>query len=204
MDLIGQRWSMLVIRELTPGPRRFTDIHAGLPGLATDVLAQRLRELMGAGVVEQQTLQHPVPAKVYALTASGVELSEIGRRLADWGMPLLPASPAEGAVVRARWALQSMTLDYRGGLADGDHELVIDDEQLTVRIAGAVASLHYGLSAGPSVVRVTCSTKQFFTAAKDPTWLERPHRGLVVDGSIATAVMLFTALPLRVGAVTGV
>ncbi len=200
MDLIGQRWSMLVIRELTPGPRRFTDIHAALPGLATDVLAERLRELVGAGVVEQQTLQHPVPAKVYALTVSGVELSDIVRRLANWGRPLLPASPSDGTVVRARWALQSMTLGYRGGLDDGDYEFVIDDEQLTVRIAGPVASVHYGLSPTTAVLRLSCSSKQFFTAAKNLAWLEQPHRGLMVEGSVATAVALFAALPLRVGA----
>lgn len=197
MDLIGQRWSMLVIRELTPGPRRFTDLHAGLPGVATDVLAERLRELMLAGVVQQQSLRHPVPAKVYALTSRGTALAEIGQHLADWGRPLLPPSPAERTVVRARWALQSMTLHYRGGIDDGDYEFVIDDEQLTVRIAGAAASVHYGLSAHGAVLRLTCTSKQFFAAAKDPAWLNRPRRGLQVVGSVEAATAFFTALPLR-------
>jgi len=204
MDLIGQRWSMLVIRELTPGPRRFTDIHAGLPGLATDVLAERLRELVGAGVVEHRSTRYPAPIKVYALTKSGVALSDIAQRLADWGRPLLPASAAEGTVVRARWALQTMALGYQGGLADGDYEFVVDDEELTVRIAGDSAAVHYGPSPNDPIVRVSCSSKQFFTAARNPSWLVRPRRGVDVDGDIDVVVALLGALPLKVGAAASV
>jgi DNA-binding HxlR family transcriptional regulator len=200
MDLIGQRWSMLVIRELTPGPRRFNDLHAGLPGLATDVLAERLRELVGAGVVEHRSVQHPVGAKVYALTASGVALAAIGQQLADWGRPLLPDVPADGVVVRARWALQTMALAYRGGLADGAYDVVIDDEELNVVIEGDRAAVRYGPAPNGAIVRVSCTSKQFFTAAKAPSWLERPHRGVEIDGDVAVAVALFAALPLHVGA----
>lgn len=199
MDLIGQRWSMLVVRELTPGPRRFTDIHEALPGVATDVLAERLRELVAAGVVEHRATRHPVPGKVYALTAAGVELAAIGSRLADWGRPLLPASPAEGVVVKARWALQTMVLSYEGGLADGDYEFVIDGEELTVRVAGAAAAMHYGPAPAEPIVRVTLSTKQFFAAAKGATWLSQQRRGVRIDGDAAAATAFFAAVPLRVG-----
>jgi DNA-binding HxlR family transcriptional regulator len=200
MDLVGQRWSMLIVRELTPGPRRFTDLNAALPGVATDVLAERLRELVGAGVVEHRSLRHPVPVKVYALTPSGHALADVALRLADWGRSLLPVTPAEGTLVRARWALQTMAFAYRGGLADGDYEVVVDDEELTLRIAGPSATVHYGPSPGGPLVRLTCSTRQFFTAVRDPSWLRRPHRGVAVDGDAEVAVALFTALPLPVGA----
>lgn len=200
MDLIGQRWSMLVVRELTPGPRRFTDIHEALPGVATDVLAERLRELVAAGVLEHRTTRHPAPAKVYALTASGVELAEIASRLAEWGRPLLPARPVEGTVVKARWALQTMVLGYEGGLADGDYEFVIEGEVLTVHVTAAEAAVHYGPASAEPIVRVTLSTSQFFSAAKGNGWLAHPRRGVRIDGDAAAATALFDALPLRVGA----
>ena len=198
MDLVGQRWSMLVVRELTPGPRRFTDIHEGLPGLATDVLAARLRELVQAGVVEHRTMRSPVPAKVYALTESGEALSVIALRLADWGRPLLPGRPAESTAVRARWALQTMALSYGGGLGDGDYELVVDDEELTVRIAQDHAAVRYGPSATAPIVRVSLSSKQFFTAVHDTRWLTRPRRGVEIVGERDIVVALFDALPLDV------
>lgn len=199
MDLVGQRWSMLIVRELTPGPRRFTDLNAALPGVATDVLAERLRELVAAGVVEHRALRHPVPAKVYALTASGLALADVGLRLADWGRSLLPAAPVEGTMVRARWALQTMAFGYRGGLADGDYEVVVDGEEMTLRLAGASATVHYGPVASGAVARLSCSTAQFFTAVRDPAWLRRPHRGVVVDGDVDLLVAVLAALPLRVG-----
>jgi DNA-binding HxlR family transcriptional regulator len=200
MDLVGQRWSMLIVRELTPGPRRFTELHDGLPGLATDVLAERLRELVAAGVIERRTTRYPVAAKVYALTESGEALSDIAGRLADWGRPLLPTRPIAGSVVRARWALQTMSRGYAGGLTDGDYEVVVDDEELTVRIDGDSASVHYGPSADRRVVRVSMTGKQFFTAAKDPAWLAGPRRGLEIEGDVAVAAALFEALPLRAAA----
>ena len=96
MDLVGQRWAMLLVRDLSPGPRRFTDLFEGLPGIATDVLAERLRALEAAGVVRHRTLKHPVPAKVYELTASGEELASIARRSGGLGRPAV----ARGGVDR--------------------------------------------------------------------------------------------------------
>ena len=194
MDLVGQRWAMLVIRELAPGPRRFTDIHEGLPGLATDVLAERLRELVAAGVVEHRSVRHPVPAKVYALTESGRSLAAIAGQLAEWGGPLLPTNPDEGTVVRARWALQMMTRRYRGGMPDGDYKFVIDDEPLTVRVAGETATLRYGPAPAGAAVSIACSSTQFFKAARQPSWLATDHRGVVVNGAREDAVALFDAL----------
>ncbi len=201
MDLVGQRWAMLVVRELAPGPRRFTDIHGALPGVATDVLAQRLRELMAAGVVEHRVQRHPTPVKLYSLTESGLTVADIAARLGDWGRSLLPASPPAGAAVRARWALQTMVHGYRGGADDGDYQFVVDDEELTVRVDGGAASVHYGPSGGQPSVRMVCSRKQFFTAVSDPSWLAQPHRGVEIDGDAEVLQRLLTALPLEFGRV---
>ncbi len=200
MDLVGQRWSMLIVRDLTPGPRRFTDLFEGLPGIATDVLAERLRELESAGVIVHRSTRHPVPAKLYSLTASGEELSAIASRLADWGMPLLPAVPSADAKVRARWALQTMTRHLVGGLATGDYELSVDGEEFCVSVAHRVATLRHGPAAGSTVLRLRCSVRQFFNAVKDPAYLAVARRGLEIEGGVDIAQEFFRSLPIRASA----
>jgi DNA-binding HxlR family transcriptional regulator len=200
MDLVGQRWSMLIVRDLAPGPRRFTDLFEGLPGIATDVLAERLRELEAAGVVVHRSMKHPVPAKLYSLTESGQELSAIAGRLADWGMPLLPAVPSTDAKVRARWALQTMARHYAGGLDDGQYELVIDGEEFTVTVSRRAAMLRYGPAEGPALLCVRCSSRQFFNAVKDPSYFDSPRRSVEIDGGVSLASKVLRALPLTVAA----
>ena len=200
MDLVGQRWSMLIVRDLTPGPRRFTDLFEGLPGIATDVLAERLRELESAGVIVHRSSKHPVPAKLYSLTSSGEELSAIAGRLADWGMPLLPAVPPTDVKARARWALQTMTRHYVGGLAVGEYELTIDGEEFCISVAHRVATLRYGPAGAATVLRLRLSDRQFFSAVKDPAYLLLAHRGLEIEGGAEVAQRFLRALPLRVAA----
>ena len=71
LDVLGERWTLLIVRELLAGPKRYTDLRAGLPGLATDLLATRLRELQEAGVVDRHEVPPPTPATVYELTERG-------------------------------------------------------------------------------------------------------------------------------------
>ena len=85
LDLVGERWALLVVRELVLGPKRFTDLQAGLPRLSPDVLAQRLRELEDAGVVHRRTLPPPAGSRVYELTAWGLELEPVLLTLGRWG-----------------------------------------------------------------------------------------------------------------------
>ncbi|HVQ85841.1 MAG TPA: winged helix-turn-helix transcriptional regulator [Mycobacterium sp.] len=85
LDLIGERWALLIVRELLLGPKRFTDLRAGVPGASADVLTQRLRELMEAGVVQQTKLPPPAGSKVYELTTWGAELEPVVTHLGRWG-----------------------------------------------------------------------------------------------------------------------
>jgi DNA-binding HxlR family transcriptional regulator len=85
LDVIGERWALLVVRELLLGPKRFTDLRAGMPGASPDVVAQRLRELKGAGVVRQHKLPPPAGSQVYALTDWGAELEPVVTHLGRWG-----------------------------------------------------------------------------------------------------------------------
>jgi len=85
LDLVGERWALLVVRELLLGPKRFTDLRAGLPNASPNVLAQRLRELEEGGVVRRRTLAPPASAKVYELTAWGRQLEPVVASLGRWG-----------------------------------------------------------------------------------------------------------------------
>ena len=81
LDLIGERWALLVVRELLLGPKRFSGLRAGLPNISPNVLAQRLRELEQAGVVRRRKLPPPAASKVYELTEWGTELEPVIFRL---------------------------------------------------------------------------------------------------------------------------
>ncbi len=98
LDLIGERWALLVVRELLLGPKRFTDLRAGLPNASPNVLAQRLRELEGAGVVRRRKLPPPAASRVYELTDWGMELEPVIIGLGRWGSrsPLRPRDAGLG------------------------------------------------------------------------------------------------------------
>jgi DNA-binding HxlR family transcriptional regulator len=85
LDLLGERWALLVVRELLFGPKRFTDLRAGLPGASADMLSQRLRELQDGGIVRRHRTQPPASAWVYELTEWGLELEPIFNHLGRWG-----------------------------------------------------------------------------------------------------------------------
>lgn len=86
MDMIGDRWAMLVVRELRLGPRRFSDLQVNLPNAGPNMLAQRLRDLERVGVVARRTLPPPAGAKIYELTEWGSELEPVFRALARWAI----------------------------------------------------------------------------------------------------------------------
>ena len=78
LDVVGDRWALLVVRELLQGPKRYTDLAEGLPGIGTNILAARLRNLELAGVITKKTLPPPAASRVYELTDYGLELLVIG------------------------------------------------------------------------------------------------------------------------------
>ena len=85
LEMVGERWTLLVVRELLHGPKRYTDLADRLPGIGTNILAARLRDLEAGGVVAKRTLPPPAASKVYELTEYGVELKPVMRELARWG-----------------------------------------------------------------------------------------------------------------------
>ena len=103
LDAIGERWTLLIVRELLAGPRRYTDLHADLPGVSTDVLAARLREMEHDGLVARRRLPPPAAATVYELTPRGEDLLPVLTALADWGSADL-AGPRPTDALRAHWS----------------------------------------------------------------------------------------------------
>lgn len=136
LDLVGERWALLVVRELLLGPKRFTDLRAGLPNLGPDVLTQRLRELEDAGVVARRKLDPPAGAWVYELTERGRELEPIVIALGRWGS-LAPFPPGEMRIGVDSTVLALKTLfDVEAARGfDATVELRLDGQRFSVRVA---------------------------------------------------------------------
>jgi DNA-binding HxlR family transcriptional regulator len=141
LDLVGERWALLIVRELLFGPRRFTDLRAGLPGASPNVISQRLDELEAAGVVQRRKLAPPAASWVYELTGWGRELEGVLIGLGRWGSraPLVPAAelspralmlalkttfdPAAAGELRARFELRVGEDWFNVSIDDGRIEL---------------------------------------------------------------------------------
>jgi DNA-binding HxlR family transcriptional regulator len=151
MDVLGERWALLVVRELRLGPRRYTDLAASLPGIGPNVLAQRLRELEGSGVLRRRTLPPPAAAKVYELTPWGAELEPVFAALARWGMR--SPEPLQG-VLSPDSVLLGMRAFFRSTEPwDAEIEIRLERDVYLLRVAsGAVAELRRGQAAAPDAV----------------------------------------------------
>jgi DNA-binding HxlR family transcriptional regulator len=103
LDVVGDRWTLLIVRELMAWKRaRYTDLKSGLPGIASNLLSERLRELEDAGVVAREDVPPPVATTLYTLTERGNALAPVLRELGRWGTPLLAQSPKSDDV-RGHW-----------------------------------------------------------------------------------------------------
>jgi DNA-binding HxlR family transcriptional regulator len=104
LDVVGERWSLLLVRELTFGPRRYRDLTTGLPGIPSNVLAGRLKDLQAAGVITQRRLPAPTDVTVYELTDAGRALQPALNELLDWGLRYGP-EPSQDDAIQPGWAL---------------------------------------------------------------------------------------------------
>ncbi|GIG64420.1 winged helix-turn-helix transcriptional regulator [Phytomonospora endophytica] len=129
LDLVGERWSMLVIRELRLGPRRYADIQNALPGIGPSVLSQRLRDLEAVGILEKRD-------KEYGLTAWGAELEPVFRSLAKWGARS-PVVPLEGPISHDS-AMLGLRTFFRPGDADwtASYEFYLRPDSYRLEVTG--------------------------------------------------------------------
>ncbi|MGW7254232.1 winged helix-turn-helix transcriptional regulator [Streptomyces sp. NPDC054834] len=133
LDLVGDRWTLLIVRELLAGPRRYTDLHADLPGVSTDVLASRLKDMERDGLTTRRRLPPPGAAFVYELTGRGRELLPVLQALGEWGRAELGERRPTDAV-RAHWFALPLLRELEGSglvevrLAEGDFHLYVGAE----------------------------------------------------------------------------
>ena len=153
LDLVGERWALLVVRELLLGPKRFTDLRAGLPHTSPNVLAQRLRELEGAGVVRRRKLPPPAASKVYELTEWGEELESVIISLGRWGARS-PTRPRD-----AELGVDSLILSFRTMFdpraAEGFeavYEMRLGEDRFGAEVSGGGFEISRGSAERPDAV----------------------------------------------------
>jgi DNA-binding HxlR family transcriptional regulator len=134
LDVVGDRWALLVVRELLLGPKRFTDLRAGLPRVTPDVLAQRLRDLEADGVLRRRKLPRPASAHVYELTPRGQELEPVILELGRWGSAE-PFPDGELGADAFVLALKAM-FDPARGNGEAHVELRIGEDRYDARLHG--------------------------------------------------------------------
>ena len=146
LGLVGERWSLLVVRELLHGPKRYTDLVDGLPGIGTNILASRLRDLEEAGVVRKRKLPPPAASSVYELTEYGSELEEAVHALARWGARSL-GPPGPDDELYPEWGINAFPalfdLEAARGLTE-TYVLRIGDDVFSARVENG----HLGVEQG--------------------------------------------------------
>ena len=171
LDVLGERWTLLILRELIGGARRYGDLRAALPGIATNLLADRLRDLEEAGLVDRTELPPPVARTVYSLSAEGWrKVPPVIRAVATFGLALL--EPTDSALTPLNGFLAGILLGIdpgRAGNLSASYRVDIDGRRFEFAVT------RDGLTAaqGPPAVTVTATAADLITARLGGTAAER-------------------------------
>jgi DNA-binding HxlR family transcriptional regulator len=199
LDLIGERWALVVVRELLLGPKRFTDLRAGIPGASADMLATRLRELTEAGVVVQRRLPPPAGSQVYELTGWGAELEPVVTELGRWGSrsPTLQHD-ADTSVDSVLLSLRSMFDPAVAAGFDATVALVVEGRPFRVEITDGELRLSGGPAAEPTVTIETDRNTLVALLYDDRRLPDGLRDGVVtVEGPVAVAERFLRLFPPR-------
>jgi DNA-binding HxlR family transcriptional regulator len=192
LDIVGERWTLLIIRELLIGPVRYSDILANLPGLGTNLLADRLKFLVAKGVVRQVDVRGTGAQLAYGLTPVGEELRPLVLGLARWGMEFVGDLHAEDTV-RPHWgflAVEAM-LDESRVVADIEesYEFQVDDQIFHIEVANGKARAVKGAATDPVTRAKTDAATFVQIGAKRLTPLMAMVTGrLVLEGDMDAVV----------------
>lgn len=198
LDLVGERWTMLLVRNLLVGPKRFKDLYDGLPGISTGLLSDRLKQLEQAGIVERAVLPPPAATVVYQLTADGEQLRPVLIGLARWGMARLgrPGSAAYAdpdiiaVALEARFAPDS-------DIADASFALIVDDRAFHLRTTAGTLRVTAGPTPAPIATMTTSQATLFALNAGEQTVSEAlENQAIALEGDIAAALQLARAFGL--------
>lgn len=205
LDRVGDRWVLLIVRELLLGPSRYSDLLAALPGVATNLLTQRLRGLEADGVVRRRALPPPAASVVYELTELGRGLEEAVITLTRWGGRFMPEA-SSGWAFRPQWlvlALRAMLRQDAPGILDRSVvvDLMVDGAVIRVRAGpGEVTIAPGGYEDDPPDARVEIDANAIFAVASGAVPLAAAIEGgvarLTGDAEGAqTALSSFTFAP---------
>ena len=150
LDIVGERWALLVVRELLLGPKRFTDLRAGLPHVGPDVLAQRLRDLEQAGIVRRGTLPPPAGSRIYELTERGRELEPVVIALGRFGsVAPFPTGEARNGVDAVVIALKSLFVPADTDGPAASYELRLGEQRFRIDVADGRIEIARGNAPAP-------------------------------------------------------
>lgn len=162
LDAVGERWALLVIRELMFGPKRFADLHRGLPGMSQNVLTQRLRELEQSGVLTRRHALPPVSGQVYELTEAGKALEPVLLALGRWGSPR-PAAPGSASELSPDALVVALRTTFDPITAEGltaAVQLRFPRDAFHVAVAGGNLDAHRGEADADAVLTSTVRSTQ--------------------------------------------
>jgi DNA-binding HxlR family transcriptional regulator len=195
LDVIGDRWTLLVVRELlAQGPSRYTDLRRGLPGIATNLLAERLRDLEQAGIVAREDAPPPIATALFTLTPRGQQLRPVIDELGRWGIPLM-AETTPKEEYRSHWLQLPVELYLADDSSESEHapttiEIRAGDQPMLIEARDGAITTRPGtteqpdaaLSGPPQLVLGV------LTGALDPN--EAIEQGLAFDGDRQALVRL--------------
>jgi DNA-binding HxlR family transcriptional regulator len=155
LDVVGDRWTFLIIRELLiRGACRYTDLKDGLPGIATNLLSDRIRELEAAGLIRREEAPPPVATTLFRLTESGAELESVLDAIGRWGVRYM-LEPAADDEFRGHWFAFPVSFFLRDRDPDGPPlsiELRAASSPVVVEVSGGSARMRLGKAAAPDLV----------------------------------------------------
>ncbi|PYQ62257.1 MAG: MarR family transcriptional regulator [Acidobacteria bacterium] len=155
LEIIGDRWTLLIVRELLArGRSRYTDLQDGLPGIATNLLADRLRELEEAGIIQREDAPPPIATSLFRLTPRGEELEAVIFALGRWGVPLL-ASASKSDTFRSHWLAFPAKLYLKDHTPDRPPisiEVCMDDHPFVIETSGGAVRTRIGSAEKPDAI----------------------------------------------------
>jgi DNA-binding HxlR family transcriptional regulator len=166
LDVVGERWTLLLVRELLTGPKRFKDLLEGLSGIGTTLLTARLKDLEEKGILRRTTLPPPAGSKVYELTDLGHSLEPVVMALSRWGLKLLDA-PRPAEETRPGWAMVALQSSLELAAVHRRkeaYEFRVDGELFHVRVEGDEAEVRQGSAADPDLI-ISGDTETFLSVA---------------------------------------
>jgi DNA-binding HxlR family transcriptional regulator len=200
LDVVGERWGLLVVRELLAGPKRFVDLEAGLPGIGTNTLTTRLEELERGGVIAKRRLPAPSASVVYELTGWGRDLEPIVWAIARWGHRRL-ATVTPLHPLRASWLATALQAFFRKEAVrdlSALIELILPTGTLGLQFRRGNLSVREGPVEGPALRVFTTEQGFLELVGGGPLRSSRRKRDLRIEGDESLIERLVEAFPLRV------